>query len=328
MGFMGRTHLAAYAAANAGGVANELLAVCDGNEQRRKGEPGAAGNLESAPAGERLFDPTRVVGHGNVDEFLAHPNLDLVSICTPTDSHVDLALRALSAGKHVLVEKPVAREARLIEPLLRAADSSDGLCMPAHCMRFWPGWVWLHDAIESARFGRVLSAVFQRLASVPDWSPDFYGDPERTGGALVDLHIHDADFIQWCFGTPDEVTSAGSPTHLTTIYRYAQGPPHVVAEGGWVRSPGFGIQMRYVVVFEGATAQFDFLGEPQLTLHRDGRTHAVPLPAENGYLGEVLHLLGAIEAGREELRVGVRDALLAARLLERERESLENGARC
>ena len=166
------------------------------------------------------------------------------------------------------------------------------------------------------------SAVFQRLASPPSWSADFYANSERTGGALVDLHIHDADFIRWCFGEPTEALSSGTLDHLTTLYRFADGPAHVVAEGGWDHTPGFAFKMRYVVVFEEATADFDLGRDPVLLLSRGGEASPVKLPDGDGYVGEVEHLLGVIRAGAGELRCTIPEAADLARLLERERAGL------
>lgn len=317
LGFMGRTHLGAYAQAREAGSPNELVAVCDSDPERRAGRSGAAGNLESGESDELMFDPSTVRAYANPAELFADPEVDLVSICTHTDSHVDLAIAALAAGKHVLVEKPVATRSEGVARLARAVTDAGTLCMPAHCMRFWPGWDWLKAKIDSGEYGAVRSAVFRRLASPPAWAPDFYADSARTGGALVDLHIHDADFVRWCFGAPDEVRCTGSIDHLTTLYRYAEGPSHVVAEGGWDHSPGFSFQMRYVVVFEKATAEFDLSRDPQLFMSRDGEESAVELPAGDGYVGEVRHLLGCIQTG-SELACTIDEALELARMLEAE----------
>jgi predicted dehydrogenase len=324
LGFMGRTHIGAYAAAREAGSPNELVAVCDSDPERRAGRSGAAGNLERGATAELMFDPSCVRAYATPEELFADPEVDLVSICTHTDSHVDLSIAALAAKKHVLVEKPVAKTSAEIERLARAAAEARTLCMPAHCMRFWPGWTWLRERIASGEFGPVRSAVFRRLASPPSWSADFYADSERTGGALVDLHIHDADFVRWCFGAPDALASAGTIDHLTTIYRYARGPGHVVAEGGWDHSPGFAFQMRYVVVFEGATAEFDLAREPQLLLSRGGESQPIELPAGDGYLGEVRHLLDRIRTGHGQLASTVPEALELARMLEAERASLRS----
>ncbi len=324
LGFMGRTHIGAYRAADQRGSKNRLVAVCDSDPERRAGRAGAAGNLENGEAPELMFDPTALRAYSEPGELFADPEVDLVSICTHTDSHVDLAIQALEAGKHVLVEKPVATSSVDVERLVAAAKAASTLCMPAHCMRFWPGWDWLHDCIESGKYGPVRSAVFRRLASPPAWSPDFYANSERTGGALIDLHIHDADFIRWCFGEPEEVQASGTLDHLTALYRFADGPAHVVAEGGWDHSQGFPFQMRYIVVFEQATAEFDLSRDPVLTISRDGESLPVQLPEGDGYVGEVQHLLDTIRAGGDKLRCTVADAAALARMLEAEREGLRS----
>ncbi len=275
---------------------------------------------------ERLVEMKRLYpGVGTVSDFgdlLRDPQIDAVAICTPLNTHFALAQAALSAGKHVLVEKPVALHSADVERLASAAAASATLCMPAHCMRFWPGWVWLKEQITAGTYGAVRSAVFRRLASPPAWSADFYANSERTGGALIDLHIHDADFVRWCFGEPDAVQSAGDLDHITTLYRYAEGPRHVVAEGGWDHTPGFPFQMRYVVVFEEATADFDLGRDPQLVVSASGESRPVELPAGDGYLGEVSHLIDAIRSGSTALRCTIEEAAALAHMLEREREQL------
>jgi predicted dehydrogenase len=301
-GMIGREHLAAYERARRAGWPCRVVAVCDQKAAAMSG-------LEADC-------------HGEAAELLRRDDVDLVSICTRTDSHVPLAVAALEAGKHVLVEKPVALTADGVAPLAAAAAASQHVCVPAHCMRFWPGWNTLRDAVRSGRFGRVVSATFQRLSSLPLWAPEFYGDHARSGGALVDLHVHDVDFIRWCFGDPSEVVSTGSLDHVTTLYRFASGPEHVFAEGGWDHAPGFPFRMRYVVAFEHATADFDLDRAPALVVSRGGAAEPVPDSRETGYDGEVRHVLDLVLGRAGEPVVTLDDALGAARILDAERQSL------
>ncbi len=205
-----------------------------------------------------------------------------------------------------------------VERLAAEADAARTLCMPAMCMRFWPAWEWLRERVRDGTFGAPRSATFQRLASPPSWSQEFYRDTARSGGALIDLHIHDADFVRWCFGEPAEVRSCGTIHHLTTSYGIPGGPPHVTAEGGWDHTPGMPFAMRYLVVFERATASFDIARTPQLMLYRDGKGEEITVSPLSGYEAEVQHLVRAIAEGRRDIRVTVGDALQTSRLLERE----------
>src|SRR5690606_10316999 len=101
--------------------------------ERLTGLDTASGNLDSGSTASQLFDPETVATYDHADRLLADDQLDLVCVCTHTDSHVDLAIRALDAKKHVLVEKPVATTCTAIERLIERADRSDRLVIPAMC---------------------------------------------------------------------------------------------------------------------------------------------------------------------------------------------------
>ncbi|MEP0845694.1 MAG: Gfo/Idh/MocA family oxidoreductase [Phycisphaerae bacterium] len=324
LGFMGRTHVAAYEAARREGYPCRLVAVCDRSPERRAGRLGSEGTRGLARE-ESLFDPRSISAYAEVEEILADPAVELLSICTYTDTHADLAIRALEAGRHALVEKPLARTSAEARRVRLASEAARGLCMPAMCMRFWPGWSWLREQVRTGALGAVRSATFTRVGSRPGWSGEFYADFERSGGALLDLHVHDADFVRWCFGPPEEVVSCGSLRHVTTIYRYASGPEHVVAEGGWSEAPGAPFRMRYRVEFERATAEFDLASRATLTLHNAAGTQEVPLPAGDGYDGQIRHLVERIAAGRRDLLATPAEAEAVLRLIEAEHKSLERG---
>jgi len=334
LGFMGQTHVRAYQSAAADGFGCRLVAVCDPDAERRAGKVAAAGNIATGGKAKQLFDPQLVEGYATPGELLADPAVELVSICTYTESHVELALAALAAGKHVLVEKPVSLRSgevrRLAGAANRARDERGLLCMPAMCMRFWPGWDWLRARVVDGSLGRVRSATFTRMGSGPAWSSGFYHDTVRSGGALFDLHIHDTDFVYWCFGRPRSVCSTGDAMHVSTMYRYegAGVPVHVVAEGGWDLAPGAGFRMRFVVNFERGTAEFDLAKTPALVLHTAEGTSAVELTAPGiatGYDGEVRHLLEAIGRGDRRIDATVDDAVVVTELLEAERASQGSG---
>jgi predicted dehydrogenase len=327
LGVMGRTHVMAFRAADSAGLSNRLVAVCDRNAGRRAGLVDAPGNLGRITAGKRLFDPRKVKAYERAEDLIADPEVDVVSVCTHTDSHVDLALAALAAGKHVLVEKPVALRSSEAARLATAAAASRKLCMPAMCMRFWPGWDWMRAHVASGAFGAVKSAVFRRLGAHPAWSQHFYGDFDRSGGALFDLHVHDADFVRWCFGEPASVAASGSLEHATTSYRFEHGPAHVVAEGGWIRTPGFAFRMCATIVFEEATADFDLARKPKLLLTRHGSTSPVAIESTTGYDGEVRHFLSTIAGTTKELTATIAESVALTRMLEAEQKSLARATR-
>jgi predicted dehydrogenase len=336
LGFMGRTHVEAVHAAVRAGLPCRLAAVCDGDRARFSQESSPKSNLASSGA-DPLFDPGEVRIYTDPEQLFRDPSVQLVSICTWTDTHVDLARRAMHAGKHVLVEKPVALSSSEVLGLAEDARRLERLCMPAMCMRWWPGWMWLRAQIVDARegrgeHGRLLSATFHRLGPAPSWA-DFYGDETRSGGALFDLHIHDVDFILWCFGMPKSVTAAGSLRQITSTYLFEDGPAHVVAEGSWTLTAPAGFQMRYQACFENAVVEFENGREHPVRLHRNQESVWIAIPEVtrdsryNGYAGEMAAIVKAIANGDSSGLPTLRDACAVTRVLEAERDALPHGLR-
>lgn len=320
-GFMGRTHARAYLSA-ADGYPVELVKIADHSLRTLEDADTSAGNLET---GNDAFDLSRVKLAQSTDEIITDPDIDLLSICTHTDTHVELALRALDAGKHVLVEKPIAINPKDVQRLADAARSSDRVCMPAMCMRYWPAWVKIHEMITQGQFGRVRSAEFHRLGSRPTWGADFYSDEARSGGALYDLHIHDTDFIVHCFGVPSAVTTSGDGLHLSSIYHYESGPVHVLAQGAWDHQASVGFRMRCTIVCEHATIDFDIARADQLNVHQGDSSESINVGSLSGYDGEVRAMIDRI-IGRNENATSMDDAALVARLLDCERRSMRSGS--
>jgi predicted dehydrogenase len=194
-------------------------------------------------------------------------------------------------------------------------------------MRFWPGWNWLKQAIDTQAYGKVFSAHFRRVLAHP--GGEFYSDGKACGGAILDLHVHDADFIQYCFGMPDAVFSrgyskiSGEIDHVTTQYLY-NGVPMVTAEGGWAMSDGFSLEMQYTVNFEHATAKFDFTGTNQLTLFRDGTVNDVAIPPGMGYDYEIAYFLECVSLNRAPEWVTFRDAARSIAIVEAESRSISS----
>ena len=311
-GFMGRTHAAGFERARLAGVKCELRAICAG---------GPVGNDDKDALGRPLpFDPADVPLVTNVDSVLEREDVHAVSICTYTDTHVPLVQRALAAGKHVLVEKPVALSTDELRPLLEAASAKNTLCAPALCMRYWPGWPWLRDRVRDGSFGAVQSATFERVSAVPGWS-DFYADTDRSGGALFDLHIHDADFVRWCFGQPVAVSSTGDLNTVNTSYIYPNREIRIDAAGTWSADPDTPFRMIYNVTFEEAVASFDAGRETPVRLERNGETEIVTLPAETAYDAQARDFIEAIIEKRL-MRATLDDAFQVTRILEAEHESM------
>lgn len=326
LGFMGVTHLRAYQ--NIPGA--RILAVCDAARQPVNGIiPGVGGNLHGTDA---LDLGRNLRAYSRLEDLLDDGDVDLVDLCVPTPLHEPLAIAALKSGKHVVCEKPLARDSASARRILAAAAKAKGFLLPAMCMRFWPGWSWLKDAVNDGRYGKVLAARFRRVSESPGWSKDSYFDGSKSGGALLDLHIHDSDFVQFLFGLPKSVFSSGltrfsgAIDHVVTQYEVGCGAV-VSAEGSWLATSGHGFHMGYTVHFEKATADFDLgRGAEALKLFQDGKKNrTIAVKGPDGYTGELRHMIDSIRRGTPPTIVTPADALNAVRICEAEEKSIRTG---
>jgi predicted dehydrogenase len=327
LGFMGQTHIKAYRRLPQA----EIAAICDAVSLPADGIlRGVAGNI--ATTDQIQFDLSVVKGYRDYREMLANPAIQLVDICLPTALHAEVAIAALRAGKHVICEKPLARTSATCREILAAAAAAPGYFMPAHCLRFWPEWAWLRGAIKANRFGRVLTAKFTRLSEPPAWSQGSYLKGAESGGALLDLHIHDTDFVHFCFGRPSAVISTGQSRlsgaldHVFTLYQVAGGAS-VMAEGSWLMGPGHGFKMAYTAVFEQATVDYDSTrGAEALKVFAIGKApEVVTCPGVDGYVGELEHMLDCIATGQPPSIVTGADGLAAVEICEAEERSAQRG---
>lgn len=324
LGFMGVTHIKAYQQTPGA----RLTAVCDAVRLPVNGVlAGVTGNI----TGSGDLDLGRDIKvYRALSEVLADPEVELVDLCVPTPLHPEQSLAALRAGKHVLCEKPLALSSAQARPIVEAAEAAPGFFMPAMCMRFWPGWAWLKQAVEANTYGKVLSAGFRRLSEAPAWSKATYSGNDN-GGALLDLHIHDTDFVQFLFGKPRSVFSTGVTQdgavihHVVTQYNYPGGPP-VHAEGGWLLSKGF--RMTYLVQCERATLDFDLArGADALRVIEPGaEPRTVKFDEADGYGVEIRYMIEAVRSGQAPKVVTARDGLRAIEICEAEAKSIRTGA--
>lgn len=325
LGFMGATHIRSWQKISNARVA----AICNPSGRHLDGDfSDVAGNLPGQEPAK--LDMSGVKAHRDVAAFLADPDVQLVDICTPTPQHHPLTLAALRAGKHVICEKPFARTSAQAREMIEAAAKANRFLMPAMPLRFWPQWTLLKRAIDERTHGRPLAARFRRVAQPPGWGA--FMDGKSSGGALLDLHVHDADFILHCFGRPRSVFAAGYSAlsgaidHVVAQYRFASGVI-VHAEGAWAMAEGFGFNASYTVNFERATVDYDMArGAEALKVFEKGRPpRVVACEGEDGFIGELRHMANAVENGKPPSVVTALDGLAAVELCEAEERSIQSG---
>ena len=147
---------------------------------------------------------TGAVAHTAFEDFLADPGIDIVTVCTPSGAHLEPALAALRAGKHVIGEKPLEISTARIDQLLEAAAAHGVTVSGIFNRRFHPAMEALKCACDNGRFGRITLAE----ASVKWWRDQAYYDSGAWrgtwaldgGGALMNQSIHTIDQLLYLCG--------------------------------------------------------------------------------------------------------------------------------
>lgn len=328
IGFMGMIHY--LAAKKLRGA--RVTAICSRDPKKLAGDwRGIRGNF--GPAGTKM-DLGKVAAYQRYDDLLADPDVDLVDITSPTDQHAAMAIAALSAGKHVLVEKAIALSPKDADAMVKAAAKARRLLMVAHVLPFHHEFAFAAAAVRGGEYGKLLGGHFKRVISKPDWSAAI-GDAARTGGPAVDLHIHDTHFIGLIAGVPEKVFSSGlakpdgSVDYLTTQYLYGDGGPAISCSSGAVAMKGRPFVHGFEIYLGKATLVFESGATPLTVLTADGKSKN---PKSKGgddataaFTAEIQAAVDGVVAGKEpDLLSGqlARDALV---LCHRECQSVRTG---
>lgn len=193
---------------------------------------------ESADAARAAFPEVEVLT--DYRSAIGHPDVQAVHVVTPSHLHVQLAVEALSGGKHVLLEKPMAVDIAGAQTIVDAARRADGIVTVVHELRCSHQWASIHRAIQSGLIGQPRYAMLN-LFRFPyrRGSADWRYDPQRVGSWVLEEPIHFFDLLLWYFedaGEPVSIDgyvherSAGLSQDFTAVLRFASGAYGVVSQ--------------------------------------------------------------------------------------------------
>ncbi len=323
-GFMGKMHFRCYKS----DTNVEVTAICDADAKQLQNSSGVAGNISGA---EDDLDLSNIALYSDLSKMLVEEKLDALSIASPTFLHASQTIEALNEGVHVFCEKPMALNSGDCREMAEVAKQSGKTLQIGHCIRFWPEYVQAKEIIDSQKYGKVSAATFQRLSLTPTWSWDnCFLDGKRSGGAMLDLHIHDTDYVQYVFGMPKEVFSRGvigpSGEFDHTVTQYLYGNDCVItAEGGWIMAPGFGFEMSFKIMLEKATLVYSSAQEPTFRIFPiDGETIIPEIPTGDGYSFEIQHFVDTLSGKAVPSIITPEQSGDSVKIIEAEKESIRN----
>ena len=345
LGFMGYTHVSAAAKLRGG----KVTAVCSRDAKKRAGDlRGVHGNF-GPPAGQ--LDFSKVRAHATVDELLADPEVDLVDVCLPTPLHEEVTVKAAAAGKHVLVEKPIAATPEAADRMVAACEGAGVMLMVGHVLPFFPEFRYLHESADKKKYGRLRAAHFARVIcrTANAESPEGWA---ALGGWGADLHVHDTHFISLICGVPSGVFSRGLLRdglieHVQTEYlwpetdagaaRGERGGAPVGAVCGGIAAKGHDFRHGFEAHFEKATLLFSAanlggefsVDRPLTVVSRDGKVREPSLKGgEEWFTPFATELQAAVRGVKDHAAPRVLDGALARdalKVVAAEAESVRTG---
>ena len=313
-GFMGRMHYGNWKRIHGA----KVVAICDANlAQLTRVTSGNLGNVDAET------DFSGIAVYDDFGKMLAAGGFDAVDLTLPTQLHADMTIAALKAGYHVLCEKPMALTVKDCDRMLAAARRAKRTLLPAHCLRFWPEYVALKKIVDSRKYGRVVAAAFRRSSPAANYrdAHSWFLDEAKSGGCLLDMHIHDADMVRYLFGEPRDVQAAGHRRANGLIdhveIRYGYPDKVVTASVSWAVAKTLGFEAAFRVILEKATVVMDAKrAVPFEVCPNTGKPFVSKMPRRDAYEAEQRYFLDLLDGKADMSILSARDGRATVALVE------------
>jgi UDP-N-acetylglucosamine 3-dehydrogenase len=256
--------------------------------------------------------------YASYEDLVAVEDVEVVDVCLPTAFHRDLAVRAAGEGRHVILEKPIARTMEDAQQILDAFSGDGPRLFVGHVVRFFPEYVGIKQKFDAGDLGTVgVIRTSRRSPFLLGWN-DWYADWRVSGGVLLDLVIHDFDYLRWILGEVERVYARGMLgreynrlDYVLATLRFESGAiAHV--EGHW----GYPGPFNYSIEVAGSEALVTVNSTEPAALRMIGGTpEEIPNLASgtSPYEKELEHFIHCIATGEEPI-VQAQDACEALRI--------------
>jgi len=322
-GFMGKVHANCYRALQD----VKVIGVSDIRQDRAK----EIANL----TGARVFT--------DADELINNKEIDAISIFLPTHLHKEFVVKSARVKKHIFCEKPFALTVKDAEEMIKETRKAKVKLMIGMVLRFWPEYIEFKRIVDSKKYGKLKVLKCTRISAPPLFGWDnWYFDPNRSGSAALDLHIHDVDYIYYLLGKPKSVCSLGKNDkkgwqHICSTYRYRD--TIVNAEGGWDLSKSYGFMQEIRGIFEdGTVIEYNSKTQP-LIIYKEKNSELLNITKDKinsintdgniseirGYYNEIKYWIECLQNNKYPERVTPEDAKESLEIVLQEIKSAEIG---
>jgi predicted dehydrogenase len=319
LGYIGKTHFDAYQHIENGRV----ISICTKNQIKDE-------EILSRYNGSFVTD---------YDDLISNKDIDIVDICLPTYLHEEYIIRAADAGKHIICEKPLTLTMDSANRIIHAVNKNNVKLFVGHVLRFWPEYDLIKSYSQTDKLKDIEIVHAKRLSQAPSWS-NWFRYPEKSGGALFDLHLHDIDFVYYLLGKVDTVYSVGAKNGygawdhvMTTLVFKGKGKAFIEASH---RMPmGFPFTMSLRAQSHSGTLDFQIEAGENIENIKESNNRMdyyfnhqkVPIEVELGdaFQNELSYFINCIEKNEENRIIPLDDVIYTLKLLKVIESSLETG---
>lgn len=271
------------------------------------------------------------------DKMLNKEEIDIVDVCLPTYLHKEYSLKAISMNKHVFCEKPIALNIEDARMMVHEAKNKGVKFSVGHVVRFFPAYYKAVQVIKQGKIGTPKLLRTTRTGAYPSWSwNNWYSNYSLSGGPIVDLIIHDFDWIRYNFGDVLRVyardlynKNLDKKDHCLVTLRLKNGMiAHV--EGSWAYPKGSIFGMTFEIVGTSGQIEFDSRESSPIKKHKiEGSSLKTSLESplfsdEEPYTAEIQEFVNCIIENREP-KISGEDAIKALEISLAAVESARSG---
>ena len=264
----------------------------------------------------------------DLDQLLG--SVDVVDICSPTDTHLGYVTAGADAGVAVVCEKPLARTAKDAASAVIACAEAGVPLLVGHVVRFFPEYVAARRRVEAGDIGEVAVVRLDRSTYLPAGASAWFKDHARSGGVVHDLMIHDVDYAGWIAGTVTRVYAKltgvpGGGEHVLATLRH-EGDAISFVQGSWAFPTGSFRTFLEIAGSEGlirphAAQSFRTVGDVAANV---ADVPAPPSTGESPYVTQMRHFSQVLH-DEAATRITPADAVSAVEVCDAIAESIVSG---
>ena len=262
-------------------------------------------------------------------ELLEKEKPDFVVCTLPTYLHANAAVTAMKNGADVYCEKPMALTKEQCIEMAKIAEKYNKKLMIGQILRFSPEYIKCREIIDSGEYGKVLRGEFVRKSPLPDWSyQNWMLDINKSGGCLVDMHVHDVDIINWMFGKAKSVVSHSThhKAEFESVYStFEYDDKFISAIADWGLPSKFEFEYRFCVAFEKAFLEFK---NGCMTIITDNDVQKISYDEiVSDFYGEIEEFVDCVVNDKEFTTVKLASVMDSMQMVFAEAESAKTGER-